>query len=171
MGTIPTRTSFGPRESEMASHLLNSWLALDEAIGPYRPALADLLGCTVDTLDLQCSPPPAFTPQGARNRGRRNLLDELYAISRHCPNGLAALRFLADALGYRLIPKVATAHDGRLLTEPSTLAAAVDALLTELNRRRPTMPDEAVQKLADAIADDLSALVADRLDRRRKAQK
>ncbi len=155
----------------MAAHVPGSSLVLDDAIGPYRDALADLLGASRDTVDLWCLPPADFTAAGRANRGRRNPLDELAAVARHCPNGLSALKWLADTLGHRLIPKATTPHDGKLLAEPSMLAAAVDTLLAELNRRKPRMPDAQVAQLADAIADDLAALVADRLEARRKAAK
>ena len=153
----------------MEKHLPGSSLALDEAIGEYRVPLADLLGLSPDTLDLWCSPPADFTPQGRRNRGRHNPLDELYAIARYCPRGLDALRWLAESLGYRLVPKAATPHDGELLVEPATLAGAVDVLLTELNRRKPRMTAAQVTHHAETIQDDLAALVADRLERRGKA--
>ncbi len=155
----------------MAAHLPGSALALDDAIGQYRDALADLLGASRDTVDLWCLPPADFTTTGRSNRGRRNPLDELAAIARHCPNGLSALKWLADTLGYRLVPKAATPHDGQLLVEPAGIAAAVDTLLAELSRRKPRMAEPQVAHLAETIADDLASLVADRLERRRKATK
>lgn len=154
----------------MPAHLPGSALALDDAIGDYRAALAERLGLAHDTIDLWVVPPADFTPQGKHNRGRRNPLDELGTIARCCPNGLAALKWLADQLGYRLVPKATTPHAGELLVEPANLAGAVDVLLTELNRRKPKMSDEQVAHLAETIADDLAALVADRLARRKAAQ-
>ena len=153
----------------MAAHVPGSALALDDAVGPYRDALADLLGASRDTIDLWCLPPADFTAQGRQNRGRRNPLDELIAIARHCPKGIEALKWLADQLGHRLVPKATTPHDGQLLVEPAGLAAAVDTLLAELSRRKPRMADAQVAHLAETIADDLAALVADRLEARRKA--
>jgi len=130
--------------------------------------LAERLGLARDTIDLWVVPPPDFTPQGRHNRGRRNPLDELGIIARECPNGLAAVAWLADQLGYRLIPQADTPHQGRLLVDPACLVAAVESLAGELNRRKPSMTEHQIEQLRDAIIEDLLCLVADRLARRRK---
>ena len=142
----------------MPKHLEGSAFALDQAIGPYRAALANLLGCSADTLDLWTTPPPGFTPQAARNRGRRNPLDELYAIAKHCPQGLDAVRFLANALGHDLVAKPDQPHDGKLLATPAVLMAAVETFCRETNRRRLKLIADQVDDLADEIIDAVHAL-------------
>jgi len=154
----------------MAERLHNSWLALDDAIGIYKAALADVLACSPDTLDLWTSPPPAFTPQTARNRGRRNPLDELHAIASYCPNGLHAVRHLAEALGYRLIPKATTPAHGRLLASTATVAADADELLAELARRpsRRKLTADRLRDLRDRILDGIAALADAAINDREK---
>lgn len=148
----------------------HSWLALDDAIGPYRTALAELLGCSPDTLDLWCSPPPGFTPHTRSNRGRRNPIDELAAIARHCPQGLDAVKFLVESLGYHLVPQATTPARGRLLASPAVVAEAVDALLADLNRRpsRQKLNADQLRDLRDQAIDGLAALVDDAIARREK---
>jgi len=150
-------------------HLEGSAFALDQAIGPYRAALANLLGCSVDTLDLWTTPPPGFTPQAARNRGRRNPLDELHAIARHCPQGLDALRFLATALGHDLVARHAPPEPGQLPFADITLVvAAVEKLATELRRRKPKLTDDALRHLGTSIAHSIHALIERQIARRNR---
>lgn len=162
----------------MGKHLAGSSLVYDDAIGPYRQALADLLGCSVDTLDKQCSPPADFTPTGRRNVGRRNPLDELHAVATHCPNGMHAVRWLAEQLGYRLVP-IPDAHqadsDTLIGASPAMLVAAMEKLSTEMNRPRaghpPKLSLEHAEDLRDAIFDRLHALFEDYKDRRQRSDK
>ena len=154
---------------KVASHTPGSAFALDEAIGPYRPALADLLGASPDTLELWCSDPPDFTPNGRRNRGRRNPLDELVAIARHCPDGLHAIRWLTEQLGFDLVAKHAPPEAGQLaLTDATLVVAAVEKLAKELRRRRPKMTDDALRDLGSSIGDGIHALVAREIEHRNR---
>lgn len=160
----------------MPKYLGGSAFALDEAIGRYRRALADLLGCSVDTIDLWCTPPPGFSPNAADNRGRRNPLDELAAIARHCPGGIAAVGFLVNQLGYRLAPIPDTSHDDLLFAaRPVVMLAAAEKLGREANRvragRKPRLSLDQMKNLRDEIAGGFDALVTDYEQRRRKAGK
>ncbi len=156
----------------MEPHLHDSWLVLDQAIGDDRVPLAELLHCSIDTLDLQCSPPPDFTPRDRKSRGRRNWLDEAYFTAKRCTNGMAAIHFLCKQLGGTFLPDANLPHpdEGRLLVEPAGLADGIKVILRELNRTpaKAAIPEPVLADLVAAFCRDLRALHLDRRNRRRK---
>ena len=164
--TVPTSPPVG--SDGVPKHLPGSALAMDDAIGRYRAALAELLGCSPDTIDLWCTPPPGFTPDSAHNRGRRNPIDELYTIARRCPDGLHAIRWLAEQLGFDLVAKHAPAETGQLPIADATLVvAAVEKLALELRRRKPRLTPDGLLDLRDSLTEGIHALVNREIERRK----
>lgn len=155
----------------MPKHVERSWFVLNEAIGPYRQALADELGCSIDSIERMCTPPPGFTPETASNRGTRNWLDDLVTLARRCPDGLDAIRWLNRQVGLRVVPEHAPAEPGQLPIADATLVvAAAEKLAVELRRRKPKLTEADLLDLRDSLTDSLHALVARALERRRKAR-
>lgn len=152
----------------MPKHVQGSANAIDQAIGYCREPLADELGCAADTIDLWCTPPPDYaSPNAARSRGRRNPLDELVTIARRCPDGMHAVRWLAEQLGYDLIARHAPAERGQLPIADATLVvAAVEELGAETRRREKKLTEADLLDLRDSLTDGIHALVAREIERR-----
>jgi len=164
--------------------IAGSHLAVDDAIGKRRKWIAEVFNVSLSSIEFWCARPPS--PAEPDNAGRPSPLDRLLTLTDHCENPDVIQRFCADhwglhlvdlssrhrieeaadALGYRLVPKIDTKDDSRLLTSPAIVAELVDALLVECRRRKPKMSVDAIRRSEEAIVRRLRALVADRLAKR-----